>query len=231
MLGIIGAMEEEIMQLKAKMNVEQIKTLKKLKFYIGTLDNKNIVVVRCGIGKVNAALCTQIMIDNFDIEAVINTGVAGGLNDKLNIGDIVISSDAVHHDFDTTKFGDPIGYISRMDMKDAFFKADTKLINLAEQAGKTMTDIKVFVGRIASGDQFISTKETKDKIKNDCDAYCVEMEGAAIAHACYINEIPFLIIRAISDNADDSSDISFEEFVNKAAQNAGNMIEKIVNCF
>lgn len=229
MIGIIGAMEEEVTQLKAKMNIKETKTLKKLNFYIGSLHNKDIVVVRCGIGKVNAALCTQIMIDNFDIHAVINTGVAGGLDDKLSIGDIVISSDTIQHDFDTTKFGDPVGYISDIDMEDAFFKADTKLINIAEQVGKTMIHTKVFVGRIASGDQFISSKEVKNKIKNNCNAYCTEMEGAAIAHACYINEVPFLIIRAISDNADDTSGISFEEFVNMAAQNAADMIEKIIN--
>lgn len=228
MIGIIGAMEEEVIALKSKMTIEEVKNIKNLDYYVGTLHDKKIVVVRCGIGKVNAALCTQIMVDNFEIKAIINIGVAGGLYEGLNIGDIVISSDAIQHDFDTTVFGDPIGYISRMGMKDAFFKADEKLISASKIAGNSLKNVNVFIGTIASGDQFISTKEVKNQIKSNCKAYCAEMEGAAIAHACYINDIPFVIIRAISDNADESADMSFEEFTNLAAKNSSNMVEKIV---
>lgn len=230
MIGIIGAMEEEITALISKMEMEEVKQIKNLKFYIGFIDFKRIIVARCGIGKVNAAICTQIMIDNFDIDCIINTGVAGGLNPQLNIGDIVISLDAVEHDFDTTAFGDPMGYISRMGMDNAFFKADKNLINIAKKAAESINNINIFVGTVASGDQFISSKEAKDKIKNNFNAYCAEMEGAAIAHTCYINKIPFVIIRAISDKADEKADISFEEFTDLAAKNSSIMIEQIVYC-
>lgn len=229
MVGIIGAMEEEVTALKSKMNIKEVKQIKNLEFYIGLLHNKEVIVVRCGIGKVNAALCTQIMIDNFNIHCIINTGVAGSLNKKLNIGDIVISSNAVEHDFDTTAFGDPIGYISRMGMEDAFFKSDKQLVDVAKKAGESIENINTFVGTVATGDQFISSKEAKNKIKDNFDAYCAEMEGAAIAHACYINQIPFVIIRAISDKADEKADISFDEFTDLASKNSSNMIEKIVS--
>jgi len=228
MIGIIGAMEEEVTALKAKMEVKEVRLLKKMAFYTGTLHGKAVVVVKCGIGKVNAALCTQIMVDNFDIKAIINTGVAGGLHEHLNIGDIVISDKAVQHDFDTAVFGDPVGYISRMGMEDAYFKAEIKLIEIAKSAADKIEGVKALIGTVASGDQFISTLAAKDKIKTNFDAYCAEMEGAAIAHACYINDIPFVIIRAISDNADESADMSFEEFTELAAKNSSQMIENMV---
>lgn len=229
MIGIIGAMEEEVVELKEKMELKEIKKIKNLEFYVGLLHQKDIVIVKCGIGKVNAALCTQILVDNFEIKSIINIGVAGGLYEKLKVGDIVISSNAVQHDFDASVFGDPVGYISRMGMKDAFFNADKDLIEIAKQAGETIATTNVYIGTVASGDQFISTKEVKNRIKTNFNAYCVEMEGAAIAHACYINQIPFVIIRAISDNADDEADISFEEFTHLAAKNSTTMIEKIVS--
>ncbi len=229
MIGIIGAMEEEVVILKSKMNIKEFKNLKNNEFYIGTLSNKDVVVVKCGIGKVNAALCTQVLLDNFNIKAIINTGVAGGLNDKLNIGDIVISSNAVQHDFDTSIFGEPIGCIPRINMKDAFFTADETLINVAKQASDTLENVNTLIGTVASGDQFISDREIKNKIKSNFNAYCVEMEGGAIAHVCYINKVPFLIIRSISDKADGSAEVSFEEFVGLAAKNSSNMIEKIIS--
>lgn len=228
MIGIIGAMEEEVTALKAKMEVAEVKTLKKMAFYVGKLHGKAVVVVKCGIGKVNAALCTQIMVDHFDIRVIINTGVAGGLHEGLNIGDIVISDKAVQHDFDTAVFGDPVGYISRMDMEDAYFRADKTLVEAAKNAVDKIDGVKALVGTVASGDQFISSREAKDKIKSNFDAYCAEMEGAAIAHACYINDIAFVIIRAISDNADEAADMSFEEFTHLAAKNSSQMIENIV---
>lgn len=228
MIGIIGAMEEEITALKSKMNLDRVAEIKSLKFYIGKLHNKDIVVVKCGIGKVNAALCTQIMADNFELECVINIGVAGGLQNKMCIGDIVISKYAVQHDFDTSALGDKIGYISRMGMEDPFFKADKRLIQIAQDAGKSIPDINIYIGTVASGDQFISSKAAKEKIKDNFDAHCAEMEGAAIAHTCYINNLPFVIIRAISDNADESAGMSFDEFTDLAAKNSSIMIEKIV---
>lgn len=229
MVGIIGAMEEEVVLLQGKLADKQIKVIKNLEICTGLLNQKEVAVVKCGIGKVNAALCTQILIDNFDIEAIINTGVAGGLNPNLRIGDIVISKKAVQHDFDTSVFGDAVGYISRMGMKDCYFYADEKLIKSAMLAAEEIEDIKYVVGTVASGDQFIAAKEAKDKIKRNFDADCAEMEGAAIAHACYVNNVPFVIIRAISDNADESADMSFEEFTHLAARNSAVMIDKMLS--
>ena len=229
MIGIIGAMDEEVVLLQEQLENKEVKVIKNLEFYTGLLKGKEVVIVKCGIGKVNAALCTQILIDNFDIEAVINTGVAGGLNPTLKIGDIVISKKAVQHDFDTAVFGDPVGYISRMGMKDCYFYADEKLIKSAMLAAGELENIKYVVGTVASGDQFIATKEAKDKIKKNFDADCAEMEGAAMAHACYVNNVPFVIIRAISDNADESANMSFEEFTKLAAKNSANMIDKMLS--
>lgn len=227
-VGIIGAMEEEVISLKRKMTVQNTKDIAGMTFYEGTLSETKVIVVRCGIGKVNAAICTQVLIDKFDVNYIINTGVAGGLYPDINIGDIVISSDTVEHDMDTTAFGDERGVIPRMDT--SFFKADDKLVEIAKEAAlKVQGDHKVYIGRVASGDQFISSMQVKEDIYSTFTAYCAEMEGAAIAHTCYLNQIPFVIIRAISDKADQSADVNFEEFVNEAAKNASKMIEAIVS--
>lgn len=227
MIGIIGAMEEEVISLKRKMNVDQIKEMASMTFYKGTMDEKEVVVVRCGIGKVNAAVCTQILIDCFHATTIINTGVAGGLYPEINIGDIVVSSDTVEHDMDASAVGNPRGEIPRM--QKTFFEADEKLVEIAKQAAQNLKgNHKVFIGRIASGDQFISSVEVKQDIYQTFTAYCAEMEGAAIAHTCYLNQVPFVIIRAISDKADYSADINFEEFVNIAAKNASKMMEEMI---
>lgn len=226
-IGIIGAMEEEVTALRNKMSNKELKQIAGMDFYQGILEDQEVVLVRCGIGKVNAAICTQALIDTFHIQYIINTGVAGGIYEKLDIGDIVISSDGVQHDFDTTAFGDPIGIIPRMD--ESFFKADDQLIQLAKESAKNLpSNPKVYVGRIASGDQFISGSKQKERIWNHFQAYCAEMEGAAIAHTCYLNQIPFVIIRSISDKADHSADINFQEFVVEAAKNSNDMLIEIL---
>lgn len=226
-IGIIGAMEEEVISIKRNMKVENTIAVAGMEFCEGILNDKKIVVVRCGIGKVNSAICTQILIDRFDVDCVINTGVAGGLYPDINIGDIVISSDTVQHDMDTTAFGDPKGVIPRMDK--SFFEADSKLIDLAKEAAENLKGShKVYVGRVASGDQFVSSMRVKEDIYTTFTAYCAEMEGAAIAHTCYLNQVPFVVIRAISDKADQSAEVNFEEFVHVAARNASKMIEAII---
>lgn len=226
-IGIIGAMDEEVVALKRKMQVEKTQIIAGMEFFVGTLHEKMAVVVRCGIGKVNAAVCTQILIDKFDVECVINTGVAGGLYPDINIGDIVISSDTVQHDMDTTEFGYARGVIPRME--NSFFGADSKLVTIAKEAASQLKgDHKVYIGRVASGDQFVASMQVKENIYNTFTAYCAEMEGAAIAHACYLNKIPFVIIRAISDKADQSAEVNYDEFVLMAAKNASKMIEAIV---
>ena len=211
MLGIIGAMDEEVAKIKEHMTDVVVHSKASMDFYKGFLNGKEAVVVRSGIGKVNAAVCTQILIDDFQAEVVINTGIAGSLNADINIGDIVVSTDAVEHDMDVSALGDPVGQVPRMDT--LAFPADERLIRLAKAANeKVNPDIHTFVGTVASGDQFIASQEAKDKIVNNFHAYCTEMEGAAIAHAAYLNKVSYVIIRAISDKADNSAHVDYPEF-------------------
>ena len=227
MIGIIGAMDEEVIALKRKMHVTEQREIAGMNFFIGMVEDKEVAVVRCGIGKVNAAVCTQILVDIFKVEYIINTGVAGGLHPELNIGDIVVSSDTVEHDMDASAVGNPRGEIPRM--KKTYFEADEKLITAAKTAAENLKgEHKVFIGRVASGDQFICSIRVKEDIYSTFTAYCAEMEGAAIAHTCFLNQVPFVIIRAISDKADQSADVNFEEFVDTAARNASRMIEGIL---
>jgi len=226
-IGIIGAMEEEITAIKNKMKIQNVRSISSLEFYVGILHGKEIVLVRAGIGKVNAAICTQILIDCFSIEAIINVGVAGGLGSNLKIGDIVISDEAVQHDVDATGFGYELGIIPRM--KNSFFKSDRNLINIAKKASETLSiDIGIYTGRILTGDQFISSIDKKKELEEKFNGLCAEMEGGAIAQTCYLNNIPFVIIRSISDNADDSAEVNFEEFSQLAAANSCKMIDKII---
>lgn len=213
--GIIGAMEEEIEMLKSEMKNVKTTVLAGMTFCEGILWKHPIVVVRSGIGKVNMAICTQILIDVFKAEALINTGVAGGLYSELSIGDIVLSSEAMQHDMDATGFGYQKGEIPRMDTY--IFKADEGLIKAAREACETVnTDIHCFVGRVVTGDQFIQSSEKKEQLIRDFGGYCAEMEGAAMAQVAFLNHIPFLIIRAISDKADDSAQMSYEQFEKQA---------------
>lgn len=225
--GIIGAMEEEVLALKEKLKVSEVRSIASLEFYVGSLNNKEVVLVRAGIGKVNAAICTQLLIDCFNVVAVINTGVAGALSEDLDIGDIVISSDTVQHDMDASGFGYDLGVIPRM--AESHFKADKRLIRIAEKASEVLSmKTNVHTNRILSGDQFISDHQKKKELVETFKGYCVEMEGAAIAHACYVNKIPFVIIRSISDKADDSAEVNFSQFTQLAAANSCKMIEKMI---
>lgn len=225
-IGVIGAMEEEIAFLKEKLEVVTTKMVAGLSYCVGKYGKNQVVLVKSGIGKVNAAICTQAMIDHFGVDYVINTGVAGAVSADLHIGDILISADAVQHDMDTTAFGDPVGVIPRMPQ--SYFQADKTLIELAQQAAADQNEYSVLVGRVASGDQFISTKEGKEKIRRNVKGDCAEMEGAAIAHTCYLNDIPFVIIRAISDDANEEAGMSFDEFCVMAAQRSSFLTEKII---
>ena len=222
-LGIIGAMDEEVDILVDLMNVKETIEKASLKFYKGEIENKDVVVVRCGIGKVNSALCAQILISEFCVDAIINTGVAGALNCELDVFDIVISTDAIQYDFDTTVFGHKKGEIPRMDT--SIFAADERLVNLAYESSKEEVKThKIVKGRIVTGDKFISSKELKDELVDEFDAYCGEMEGASIAHVCHVNKTPFVIIRAMSDKADGSADVTYEEFVKDAAINSKDIV-------
>ena len=223
MIGIIGAMEEEVKALADMMSGVETATVAGMVFKKGQFKGKDVVVVRSGIGKVNAAVCTQILADRYNVDCVINTGVAGSLKNEINIGDIVISSDAIQHDMDATGFGYKMGVIPRMPV--SVFAADRKLIDAARAAcSEAVPEIGVFEGRVVSGDQFVSSHEKKDWLVETFGGYCTEMEGAAIAHAAYLNNIPFLIIRAISDKADDSASMDYPAFEKMAIANSVTLI-------
>ena len=227
MLGIIGAMDEEVNKLKEQLDECLISKKAGMDFYKGKMYGKDVVIVRSGIGKVNAAICTQILADDFNVDNIINTGIAGSLNDKINIGDIVLSTDTVEHDMDAVAFGYNLGVIPRMD--NSFFVADEKLRNIAKACCEEVLDgIEVFEGRVVSGDQFISDKKKKNWLVENFSGYCTEMEGAAIAHAAYLNNIPFLIIRAISDKADDSASMDYPAFEAMAIENSVKLLCQII---
>lgn len=224
-IGIIGAMEKEIVNLKEKISVVSVRNIIGLDYYIGTLHGNNVVLVRAGIGKVNAAICAQVLIDQFAVDAIINTGIAGAIEKDLKIGDVVISNDAVQHDFDTTVFGDEPGQITGVD--EIYFKADDELIKRAYSAVQEL-GYTAHIGRVSSGDQFINTIEAKERIWKIFKSKCCEMEGAAIAHTCYLNKIPFLVIRVISDNADEGNCDNYESFCVDAANKASEVVNLLI---
>lgn len=227
MLGIIGAMEEEVSAMKELLCNVEIKTIAGMDFCKGNMDGRDVVIVRSGIGKVNAGICVQILADRYQVSAIINTGIAGSLQAEINIGDIVLSKDALQHDVDVSIFGYELGVIPRM--KNSVFPGDERLIKLAlECCHKVCGGIDTHVGRILSGDQFISNKEKKDWLIQQFHGYCTEMEGAAIAQAAYLNQIPFLIIRAISDKADDSANMDYPEFEAMAIKNSVNLLTEFI---
>ncbi len=226
-IGIIGAMDLEVETLKNHMKDVKISKKANMEFLEGTLNQSPVVIVKCGIGKVNAGICVQILSDLFQVTHIINTGVAGSLQAQIDIGDIVISDDALYHDMDVTSLGYPLGQIPQIDT--FAFRADQSLAMLAKTScEKVNPDIHVFTGRVVSGDQFISSKEVKNKIIENFHASCTEMEGAAIAHASYLNGIPFVIIRAISDKADDSAEMDYPTFEKKAAEHSARLVEDMV---
>ena len=227
MIGIIGAMEEEVEQLREAMAVDKCEEKAGMAFYSGTLEGRAVTVVRSGIGKVNAAVCAQILIDDFAVTSLVNTGIAGSLNADIDIADVVISADALHHDMDATGFGYPKGQIPRMETM--AFAADEKLIDAAKKAcGEAVPEIGVHVGRVVSGDQFISDKGRKAEIVENFRGFCTEMEGAAIAQVAYLNKVPFVVIRTISDKADDSATVDYPTFEKKAIANSVKIIKAFV---
>lgn len=227
MLGIIGAMDVEVAGLKNKMSDAEVIEKAGMHFYRGKISGKDVVVVRCGIGKVNAGICTQILADMFQVDAVINTGVAGSLNKDIDICDIVISKEAQQHDMDVTALGYPKGVIPQMDT--SVFVSDRKLVELARDSFMDAElDVRLFEGKVLSGDRFIGTMEEKDFLLETFGGDCAEMEGAAIAHTAELNHIPFLIIRAISDKADGSAEMDYPAFEKKAAENSLKLMDKMI---
>ena len=226
-IGIIGAMELEVETLKSKMNVAKTTKKANMEFFEGTLNGVEVVIVRSGIGKVNAGICTQILADLFDVTHIINTGIAGSLDAQIDIGDIVVSTDVLQHDMDVRVFGYPLGEIPQLGTLS--FPADERMASLAKSVcEKVNAEVKVFSGRIVSGDQFICDKEVKDKLVENFHPLCTEMEGAVIGQAAYLNEIPFVILRAISDKADNSAEMDYPTFEKKAAEHCAKLVEEFI---
>lgn len=223
--GIIAAMQEEMQEIQKIMkNIQKIE-IYGLNFIKGEINDKLVVLVEAGVGKVNATRTAQLLIDKFDIDAVINIGSAGSANDKLNIGDIVIGKKLVQHDFDITAFGHPKGYISNVGQ---YLESDNQLMKKMEKAIKDLEniDFKILVGTIASGDIFCTDIKMKEKIRNKFEADAIEMEGAAIAQICKLDDIPFIVIRGISDSPNGNNEITFEQYLEKASKRCAQIIEK-----
>ncbi len=225
-IGIIGAMEEEIESIKPHIDIISTKNIVGLDFYMGKMGGNNVVLVRSGIGKVNASICSQVLIDLYAVDYIINVGVAGAINKDLKIGDVVIATDTMHHDIDTSYFGDEIGIIPRME--ESCFKADEDLTKIAMKVSNNIIENnKIVAGRIVSGDQFLCDIEKKNKIWQHFKAFCVDMESAAIGQTCYLNKIPFSIIRSISDNSEENNE--YENFFKDSALKASNILKEIIN--
>lgn len=223
-VGIIGAMEIEVDHLKAEMTTERTVERAGMNFFEGKIGDTDVVVVQCGVGKVNAAACVQILCDCFDVTHVINTGVAGSMDNRIDIGDIVVSEDAIYHDFDVTPLGYKPGEVPGVET--VSFPADKYLHDCAVKAvQEAAPDIHVFSGRVVSGDQFIAGNDKKQAIHDLVGGMCTEMEGTAIAQVAYLNKVPFVIIRAISDKADNSGSEDYPSFEKKAARHCAAVVE------
>lgn len=209
-VGIIFPMKEEIDAIREYLTIKKEKTIYELNFIEGIINNVECVLVESGVGKVNAARTTQILIDNYKPDYIFNVGVAGGIDDSLNVGDIVIGNKLVQHDFDITAFDHEKGYIPNTGV---FIEADKKLVELAKSVIKDTKNSSVEIGTIASGDIFCTETKMSEKIHNKFNALCVEMEGASIAQVCYLCKVPFLILRSISDVPNNNNKITYEEFL------------------
>lgn len=225
--GIIAAMQEEMQEIKKIMTDINEEKIYNLNFINGKINDTEIVLVEAGIGKVNAARTTQILIDNFSIGAIINVGSAGSSNDELNIGDIVIGKKLIQHDFDITAFGHPKGYISNVGQ---YVESDISLINRMEETISKIedNDFKIKIGTIASGDIFCTEIKMKNKIRTKFNADAIEMEGGAIAQVCKLDNIPFIIIRSISDSPNGSNNIIFDKFLEKASKRCAQIIKEFL---
>ena len=218
--GIIGAMDSEIETLLSHLENKKEEKKYGLTFYLGKLKNYEVIIVKCGIGKVNAGRTTQVLISEYNPKYIINTGIGGGLNQQLKIGDIVISTDLIQHDFDVTAFGYAKGYMFIGDKKEPTkYVADKEL---SEKIKKVLEKIKegrnIFKGRILTGDLFVSSKEKREQLVQDFDGFCCEMEGAAIAQVAFLNNIPFTVLRLISDMPDGKGPEDYNAFEKEAAR-------------
>lgn len=218
MIGIICAEEKELIEIKKIMNNIEEKNIYEKIFYMGEIETKKVVLVKCNVGKVNSARVTQMLIDNFDINLVINVGTAGSVDNSLEIGDVVVATYLIQYDFDVTPFGRKLGEIENIGES---IKVDEELLKLFD-------NLDVKKGIIATADKFIVNNEEKDNIKNYFNAYCIEMEGASIAQVCYLDKIPFFVIRSITDKKDGSSKVDFLQFLESSSKKAASILKEVL---
>lgn len=225
-IGIIGAMEEEVVLLREQLTELEEKKIAGCEFYSGFLNNQEVVLLKSGIGKVNAAIGTTLLIQMYQPDAILNTGSAGGFHSGLNVGDVVISTDVRHHDVDATIFGYEYGQVPQMP---ANYLPDEKLVEVAVKAGENVQNIQVAKGLIASGDSFMSDHERVEDIRSKFPTiYAAEMEAAAIAQTCYQFSVPFVIIRSLSDIAGKDARVSYDQFLKTASKNSAELVQQIV---
>ena len=226
-LGIIGAMEIEVAILKSKLENQKVTKIGPMEFFEGRLAGCDVVIVMCGVGKVHAAMCTQVLCSNFGVTHIVNTGVAGSLDAGLDICDVLVSTDAVQHDMDVHYLGYEVGRVPGLNT--TAFAADERLRKLAFEESERIRPGHTKLGRVATGDQFVCSDEQKAKIIADTGASCTEMEGGSIAQVAYVNQVPFVILRAISDKADGSAEVAYPEFEAKAAKRCARIVQNMLS--
>lgn len=226
-IGIISAMDEELAILLKDMDVTEKKVKANMTFHKGKLWGKDVVAVVSGIGKVNAAICAQILISEYNVGTIINVGVAGGIGMDIYPGDVVVAENLVQYDMDTTAFGDKHGQIPRLDTFD--FKCDENLVSVCTKACDEIEGFNTFLGRIVSGDKFVASVDTIKWLEEEFDAKAVEIEGASIAHVCYLNNIPFVVIRSISDNANNGAHMDYEKFTPIGVRNSTTILKGMID--
>ena len=224
-IGIIGAMDCEIAEIKSSMSLVKEKVISGMTFYSGQLHGKDVVLVKCGVGKVFASIATEVLIITFGVTHIINIGVAGSVTTSLKIGDIVVSSAVVQHDMNTSAIGDPVGLVSGVNK--IYFDADPSLVDCAVSSGEKF-GYNVCKGIVASGDLFVAKESTKKYITENFNAVCAEMEGAAVGQVAFVNEVPFVVIRSISDDGDESHQIEFAIFATQSAIKAGHVVKEMI---
>lgn len=231
MIGIICALSIEVEGLTKLLENKVENTYAKMKYISGTIGGKEIVMTECGIGKVNAAMSTQVMIDKYNPDVIINSGIAGSVSRKLKIGDIVVSSDCVQHDFDGTQMGDPKGLIQYNDETRIDIPVDKDTANKLFEASKNLPDTNVFLGRIATGDIFVADKAMRSAVADEFNALACEMEGGAVAQVCYRNSTACAVLRCISDDFDENQFMDFMEFRLLAAEKSMAVIKNFLELF
>lgn len=224
-IGIICAMEVELLEISRAMDIEKKEKISGVEFLLGTMHGKKIAMAVCGVGKVFAALCTEAMILRYSPKIIVNSGVAGGLSDELSKCDAVVAEKLVQHDMDTSPLGDPIGLLSGIN--EIYLPCDKKASEILKDAAKELS-VKAVTGVIATGDTFIADGEKKKWLKETFDAAACEMEGGAVAHVCYVNGIKCAVLRTISDGGDDEANMDFPTFVKKAAHNSCEIMKRFV---